>query len=170
MTSKNFSVWYIFYKTTYVFMNESVRSVQSVFVRYVGSLGPAGFHKSLQLLYSTVFRFSEFCELQFFRWSNAFVYAVQIVFLTMNSLASPVAKGQGRVTAAGSYLIPWIWNRSQKTEYWEKTVSNFDMGFFAHCYQEHWQNEIHYKVHLSILFPKRNSTFHRAFLSRLSVL
>ncbi len=41
--------------------------------------------------------------------------------------------------------------------------------FFAHCHQEHWQNEIHYKVHLSTLFPKRNATFHAAFLLKKSV-
>ncbi len=28
--------------------------------------------------------------------------------------------------------------------------------FFAYLYQEHWQTEIHYKVDLSTLFPKRN--------------
>ncbi len=43
-------------------------------------------------------------------------------------------------------------------------------GFVAYCYQEHRQNEIHYKVHLSTLFPKRHATFHGAFLLRLSVL
>ena len=31
---------------------------------------------------------------------------------------------------------------------------HFVNRFFTHCYQEHWQNEIHYKVHLSTLFPK----------------
>ena len=41
--------------------------------------------------------------------------------------------------------------------------------FFTHCYQEHWQNEIHYKVHLSTLFPKRNATSHAAFLLKKSV-
>ncbi len=48
-------------------------------------------------------------------------------------------------------------------------MNNFGMGFFAYCCQEHWRNEIHYKVHLSTLFPKRNTTFHSVFLSRLSV-
>ncbi len=87
---------------------------------------------------------------------------------TMNSSASPVTQGKGQVTPAGSY-----WN-----------------GVFAHCHQHHRQNEIHYKVHLSTLFrrgnttfygafhlrlsvstllPKRNTTFHSAFLLRLSV-
>ncbi len=42
--------------------------------------------------------------------------------------------------------------------------------FFAHCYQEHWQNEIDYKVHLSTLFPKRSANFHTAFLFKKSVL
>ena len=40
---------------------------------------------------------------------------------------------------------------------------------FAHCYQEHRQNEIHFKVHLSTLFTKRNTNFHGVFLLRLSV-
>ncbi len=31
--------------------------------------------------------------------------------------------------------------------------------FFAHCYQEHWQNVIYYKVHLSTLFPKSYRNF-----------
>ena len=35
--------------------------------------------------------------------------------------------------------------------------------------QEHWQNEIRYKVHLSTLFPKGNATFHAAFLLKNSV-
>ncbi len=43
------------------------------------------------------------------------------------------------------------------------------VAFFTYCYQEHWQNEIHYKVHLSTLFPKRNATFHAAFLLKESV-
>ena len=42
-------------------------------------------------------------------------------------------------------------------------------SFFAHCYQDHWRNEMHYKVHLSTLFPKRNATFDGAFLLGLSV-
>ncbi len=41
--------------------------------------------------------------------------------------------------------------------------------FFTRRYQEHWQNEIHHKVHLSTLFPKRNATFHAAFLLKKSV-
>ncbi len=41
---------------------------------------------------------------------------------------------------------------------------------FTHCYQEHWKNDIHYKVHLSTLFPKRNTTFYAAFLLKMSVL
>ena len=42
-------------------------------------------------------------------------------------------------------------------------------GVFAYCHQEHRQNEILYKIHLSTLFRKRNTTFHSAFLLRLSV-
>ncbi len=45
-----------------------------------------------------------------------------------------------------------------------RTVNNFGIGFFACCYQRHRQNEMHYKFHLSTLFPKRNATFHGAFL------
>ncbi len=48
-------------------------------------------------------------------------------------------------------------------------MNNFGVGFFAYCHQEHRQNEIHYKIHLSTLFRKRNTTFHGAFLLRLSV-
>ena len=54
-------------------------------------------------------------------------------------------------------------------EYCKGTVNNFGMGFFAHCHQDHWQNEIHYKVNLSTLCRKRKTTFHGAFLLRLSV-
>ena len=49
-------------------------------------------------------------------------------------------------------------------------LGHIGMGFFAYCYQEHWRNETHYKVHLLTLFPKRNTTFHGVFLSRLSVV
>ncbi len=37
------------------------------------------------------------------------------------------------------------------------------------CHQQHRQNEMHYKVNLSTLLPKRNATFLGAFLLRLSV-
>ncbi len=41
---------------------------------------------------------------------------------------------------------------------------------FDHWDLKHRQNEIHYEVHLSALNPKRNATFHSAFLSRPSVI
>ncbi len=59
---------------------------------------------------------------------------------------------------------------TQTSEYCERTVNNFGIGFFACCHQQLRQNEMHYKVHLSTLFPKRNATFHGAFLLRLSVV
>ena len=94
----------------------------------------------------------------------------------------PVTQGQGQVTLAWSYYITRIWNRSQKPhreisngspniwEYCKRTVNNFGIRVFAHCHQEHRQNEVHNKVHLCILFCKRNTTFHGAFLLRLSLL
>ncbi len=51
----------------------------------------------------------------------------------------------------------------------QENCEQFLNRFFTHCYQEHWQNEIHYKLHLSTLFPKRNATFHGAFLLKKSV-
>ena len=48
--------------------------------------------------------------------------------------------------------------------------AQFWKGFFAHCHQKDRQNEICYKVHLSALFHKRHTTFHGAFLLRLSVV
>ena len=64
---------------------------------------------------------------------------------TMKSLASPGTQGQGQVTPAGSY-------------------------FFEHRHQEHRQNEIQHKVYISTLLRKRRTTFHGAFLLRLSVV
>ncbi len=58
---------------------------------------------------------------------------------------------------------------SKTSEYCKRTVNNFATDFFAHCYQEHWQNEIHYIVHLSTLLPKRNETFHAVFLLKKCV-
>ena len=49
------------------------------------------------------------------------------------------------------------------------TFCQMVLRVFAHCYQEHWQNKINYKVHLSTLFPKRNATFHAVFLLKKSV-
>ena len=65
---------------------------------------------------------------------------------TMNSLASPVTKGHGRVPPAGLFLISGIWNRLQKTR--SNTL---------------WSSSI-YTLH------QKNTTFHGAFLSRLSVV
>ncbi len=82
---------------------------------------------------------------------------------TMNSVASPVTQGQGQVTPAGSFWslkLPHIARKPWTILIW---------FFFAHCYQQHQQNEIYYEVHLSTLFPKRYATFLGAFLSRLSV-
>ena len=63
-----------------------------------------------------------------------------------------------------------LFYRYSNSEYCKRTVNNFETCFFAHCYQEHWQNEIHYKINLSsTLFPKRNVTFHAAFLLKKSV-
>ena len=45
----------------------------------------------------------------------------------------------------------------------------WNVFFFAYCYQEHSRNEIHTKILLATLFPKRNTTVHGAFLLRLSV-
>ncbi len=59
---------------------------------------------------------------------------------------------------------------TQTSEYLQKNREHFWNRFFAHCYQEHWQNEIYYKVDLSTLFPKRNTTFQAAFLLKESVL
>ncbi len=54
----------------------------------------------------------------------------------------------------------WVFQENRE-QFWNR--------FFVRCYQEHWQNEIHYKVDLSTLFPKRNATFHAAFLLKKSV-
>ena len=48
-------------------------------------------------------------------------------------------------------------------------VYNFWMWFLTNSCQEHCKNEVHYKFHLSTLFPKRNETFHCAFLLMMSV-
>ena len=54
-------------------------------------------------------------------------------------------------------------------KYLEHGDFSVELIIFAHCYQEHRQNEIHDKVHLSTFFPKRNVTFHAAFLLKESV-
>ncbi len=54
----------------------------------------------------------------------------------------------------------WVLHKNRE-QFWNRV--------FAHCYQEHCQNVIHYKGHLSTFFPKRNATFHAAFLLKLSV-
>ncbi len=59
---------------------------------------------------------------------------------------------------------------TQTFEYCKRTVNNFETGFFTYCYQDHWQNGIHYRFHLSTFFPKRNATFHAAFLLKESVV
>ncbi len=54
--------------------------------------------------------------------------------------------------------IPWLPVWSIVKVKWPRQVHIWSLKF-----------EIHYEVHLSTLFPKRNATFHGAFLSRLSV-
>ncbi len=48
----------------------------------------------------------------------------------------------------------WVLQENRE-QFWNRLIT--------HYYQEHWQNEIYYKV-LSTLFSKRNATSHAAFL------
>ncbi len=67
---------------------------------------------------------------------------------------------RGELSLFYSYSNFWVLQENHE-QFWNR--------FFAHCYQDHWQNEIHYKEHLSTLFPKRNAAFNAAFLLKKSV-
>ena len=57
---------------------------------------------------------------------------------------------------------------TQTSEYCKRTANNFETGFL-HIVTKRI-GKIHYKVHLSTIFKKRNATFHAAFLLKESVV
>ncbi len=47
------------------------------------------------------------------------------------------------------------------SNFWERTVNNFGIGFFACCHQQDRQNEMHYKDSSFYTLPKKKRNFPR---------